>query len=153
MISSPRPSSSTRSPNGFKTDTPTYSVDRLNISSSCPTLKCLTESDAKSILVETAIFRSPPFQQRFKNNWDSVLVQVNGEYDLDSSLKKCYSIAFAMPPSPNFRARSNSLNQSPPSSLAIWQVFQYQCRNRKNHTVGHQKRMDLLIQKIYFVFL
>eukprot|EP00560_Eucampia_antarctica_P004899 CAMPEP_0197835264 /NCGR_PEP_ID=MMETSP1437-20131217/25268_1 /TAXON_ID=49252 ORGANISM="Eucampia antarctica, Strain CCMP1452" /NCGR_SAMPLE_ID=MMETSP1437 /ASSEMBLY_ACC=CAM_ASM_001096 /LENGTH=114 /DNA_ID=CAMNT_0043440559 /DNA_START=28 /DNA_END=372 /DNA_ORIENTATION=+ len=106
----------------YKADTPTYSLDRARLSSSYPELRCPTEQDARMVLAQTAIYESPPFQQKFQNDWSSVLLRSNGGYDLDVSLKKCYAMAFAMPPSPDFRARSNSVNSqgnSEPVSLSI----------------------------------
>lgn len=94
--------------------TPTYSTDRDLLKSLYPnTASVKTTQEAKEAMSKLTIFEHSTFKKRVpldtieecSSFMESCRDEIHGEYVLDNLLKKCYTVAFSMPPSPKSSVR------------------------------------------------
>ena len=94
--------------------TPTYSSDRELLRSNNLTSQVSTVDEAKAALLSLDISNDATFQRRVKSDeeWSHLLQSCTSaetsKIDLEVALKKCYSLAFSMPPSPLSKQRATS---------------------------------------------
>ena len=114
--------------------TPTFSRDRSTLSEQLQGSNAIGYEQAKQVASEWDVVRCRTFLHRQKldtnEDWISLYESCNSiEHSGDGSitinmekvLKKCYEIAFAMPPSPNstFREQPKMSNSLVPPTLSI----------------------------------
>lgn len=110
--------------------TPTYSTDRDLLKSLYPDTPSVASMDeAKEAMSKLSIFDHSTFKKRVPLDtieecsafMESCRDENGGVYVLESLLKKCYSVAFSMPPSPksgprHVRKASSADGSTPPST-------------------------------------
>jgi len=113
--------------------TPTYSTDRDILQSHYPNSRSVSSiAEAKLALSKLAIFDDTTFKRRVPlltdADWSDFMSSCQDEnnpgyYSLELILKKCYTAAYSMPPSPSSQLRTqtskDSVGSSSPSALAI----------------------------------
>jgi hypothetical protein len=112
--------------------TPTYSIDRDILQSHYPTSRSVSSiEEAKIAISKLAIFDDSAFKRRVPletdADWSDFVSSCRdeknpGSYSLELILKKCYTAAYSMPPSPSSQLRiqgSKDSTSSTPSALAI----------------------------------
>jgi len=103
--------------------TPTFSADKAKIPA---TTTVATIEEAREAAAAWDISKVPALQKR--GGVEGILQRsdaknAEGLYDLESILKKCYHVAFYMPPSPSAHTRSPALpkptvgNSPPPLAI------------------------------------
>ena len=102
--------------------TPTYSTDRdLLFSKYTASRTVSTVEEAQTALSNLAIFDDTAFKRKVSletdDDWSSFLGDCrDGDvFSLEMILKKCYTAAYSMPPSPNSQIRTKSSSSSPPA--------------------------------------
>lgn len=110
--------------------TPAYSTDRQLLSSHYPgTQTVQTLGEAKTAVSKLAIYDDTTFKRRVtletEADWSDFLESCRDvgnptAFNLESLLKKCYTTAYSMPPSPTSLIRLKKSEESEsPSALAI----------------------------------
>jgi hypothetical protein len=111
--------------------TPTYSTDRDILQSHYPNSRSVASiAEAKAAVSKLAIFDDSTFKRRVPlvtdADWSDFVGSCQdernpGHYSLELILKKCYTAAYSMPPSPSsqLRTQSSKDSASSPSALAI----------------------------------
>lgn len=104
--------------------TPTYSTDLALLNVYNPTPIVSTLEEAVSALSALEICKNTTFKKRVSlesaQEWSDFLqscTDSNNNINLEAALKKCYSLAYSMPPSPSFQARTAV--QDAPQPLAV----------------------------------
>eukprot|EP01083_Nonionella_stella_P069653 185806_1 len=104
--------------------TPTFSTDRTVLLSHKPCSLASSVDEAKAALSVLEICNDAAFQRRAKldtvEEWTEFLASCtdsNNEINLESALKKCYALAYSMPPSPPSHNRSGIKDAPEPLSV------------------------------------
>lgn len=101
--------------------TPTYSTDRAILLQNKPNASAANVEEAIEALLSLNICNDSTFKRRAnlesQEDWSTFLescVDVSKNViNLESALKKCYSLAYSMPPSPIAQQRATSAIQDP----------------------------------------
>ena len=108
--------------------TPTYSTDRATLRQRKPTAIASTVQEAITILLSLNICNDATFQKRAnltsQEEWTAFLESSTDPsqdvVDLEAALKKCYAMAYSMPPSPMAQNRSStSVVGKDPTPLSV----------------------------------
>ena len=105
--------------------TPTYSTDRTVLLSSNPSALASSTEDAITALLALNICNDSTFKRRAKleslEEWtiflESCTDSSKNMINLESALKKCYSLAYSMPPSPFSQRRHSGMQEPTPLSV------------------------------------
>ena len=104
--------------------TPTYSTDRAVLLETKPNAIALSVDEAKSALSTLDIYKDATFKRRVKldsiEEWTDFLqscTDSNNSINLEVALKKCYSNAYSMPPSPMAHSRTNPRDTPEPLTV------------------------------------
>jgi hypothetical protein len=108
--------------------TPTYSTDRDVLTSHYPTARTVSSvEEAKVAVSKLAIYDDTTFKLRVPletdADWSEFVSSCRDEdnpkrYNLELILKKCYTAAYSMPPSPSSQIRAQDSKDDAPASPA-----------------------------------